>query len=72
MASSPSAATTNNAGYSAQVLSDNTDAVMSFLAGKETVLQFLMGQVARLTKGKADPQVARQLLLQALQKKKES
>jgi Asp-tRNA(Asn)/Glu-tRNA(Gln) amidotransferase B subunit len=28
----------------------------------------MMGQVARLTRGKADPQVARKLLLQALEK----
>ena len=55
-----------------QILNDNPDAVASFLAGKETVLQFLMGQVARLTKGRADPQVARQLLLQALSKLKEN
>jgi aspartyl-tRNA(Asn)/glutamyl-tRNA(Gln) amidotransferase subunit B len=54
-----------------QILNDNPDAVASFLVGKETVLQFLMGQAARLTKGKADPQVARQLLLQALSKLKE-
>ncbi len=54
----------------AQVLNDNPKEVASYLAGKETVFQWMMGQVARLTKGKADPQVARQLLLQALSKLK--
>jgi aspartyl-tRNA(Asn)/glutamyl-tRNA(Gln) amidotransferase subunit B len=52
-----------------QVLYDNPKEVASYLAGKETVFQWLMGQVARTTKGKANPQVARQLLLKALSKK---
>jgi aspartyl-tRNA(Asn)/glutamyl-tRNA(Gln) amidotransferase subunit B len=54
----------------AQILNDNPKEVASYLAGKETVFQWMMGQVARLTRGKADPQVARQLLLQALEKAK--
>jgi aspartyl-tRNA(Asn)/glutamyl-tRNA(Gln) amidotransferase subunit B len=54
----------------AQILNDNPKEVASYLAGKETVFQWMMGQVARLTKGKADPGVARQLLLQALEKAK--
>jgi Asp-tRNA(Asn)/Glu-tRNA(Gln) amidotransferase B subunit len=41
------------------------------VSGKETVFQWMMGQVARLTRGKADPQVARQLLLEALEKAKD-
>ena len=52
----------------AQVLNDNPKEVASYLAGKQTVFQWMMGQVARLTRGKADPQVARKLLLQALEK----
>jgi aspartyl-tRNA(Asn)/glutamyl-tRNA(Gln) amidotransferase subunit B len=56
----------------AQVLNDYSDAVTSFLAGKESVLQFLMGQVARATRGKADPQVAKELLLTALSNLKKS
>jgi aspartyl-tRNA(Asn)/glutamyl-tRNA(Gln) amidotransferase subunit B len=51
-----------------QILADNPKEVSSYLAGKETVLQWMMGQVARLTKGKANPQVARQLLLEGLEK----
>ncbi len=49
-----------------QILRDNPGEVAKFLAGKETVFQWLMGQVARATKGKADPQVARALLTKAL------
>jgi aspartyl-tRNA(Asn)/glutamyl-tRNA(Gln) amidotransferase subunit B len=58
-------------GIVAQVLSENPEEVASYLAGKETVFQWMMGQVARLTKGKADPQVARRLLAQALSRLKE-
>jgi len=49
-----------------QILRDNPGEVTKYLAGKETVFQWLMGQVARATKGKADPQVARKLLNEAL------
>jgi aspartyl-tRNA(Asn)/glutamyl-tRNA(Gln) amidotransferase subunit B len=54
----------------AQVLADNPKEVASYLSGKETVFQWMMGQVARLTKGKADPQVARQLLQEGLERLK--
>jgi aspartyl-tRNA(Asn)/glutamyl-tRNA(Gln) amidotransferase subunit B len=50
----------------ARILTDNPDEVARYLAGKETVFQWLMGQVAKATHGKADPQVARQLLERAL------
>jgi aspartyl-tRNA(Asn)/glutamyl-tRNA(Gln) amidotransferase subunit B len=51
-----------------EILADNPKEVASYLSGKETVFQWMMGQVARATKGKANPQVARQLLVQALAK----
>lgn len=54
----------------AHVLADNPKEVAAYLAGKETVFQWMMGQVARATRGKADPQVARHLLLQALEEMK--
>ncbi len=57
-------------GVVAQILKDNPKEVASYLAGKETVFQWMMGQVARLTRGKADPQVARRMLLQALERAK--
>jgi aspartyl-tRNA(Asn)/glutamyl-tRNA(Gln) amidotransferase subunit B len=46
----------------AQVLADNPDAVQQYLGGKETVAQFLMGQVMRATRGKANPQAVKRLL----------
>ena len=50
-----------------KILSDNPKEVEQFLAGKETIIQWLMGQVARATKGKADPNVAKELLVKALE-----
>jgi aspartyl-tRNA(Asn)/glutamyl-tRNA(Gln) amidotransferase subunit B len=50
----------------AQVLADNPDAVQQYLGGKGTVAQFLMGQVMRATRGKADPQAVKRLLRQRL------
>lgn len=50
-----------------QVLSDNPDAVEQFRKGKETVIKFLVGQVMRATRGKANPQLAEQLLRNELQ-----
>jgi len=54
----------------AKILNDNPKEVAAYLAGKQTVFQWMMGQVARLTQGKADPQLARKLLLQELEKAK--
>ncbi|HMB23806.1 MAG TPA: Asp-tRNA(Asn)/Glu-tRNA(Gln) amidotransferase GatCAB subunit B, partial [Anaerolineales bacterium] len=53
----------------AKVLNDNPKEVEQYLAGKETLLQWFMGQIARATKGKADPAVARELLIKALQER---
>ena len=53
-----------------KILNDNPREVEQYLAGKETLLQWFMGQVARATKGKADPTVARELLVQNLIKLK--
>jgi aspartyl-tRNA(Asn)/glutamyl-tRNA(Gln) amidotransferase subunit B len=47
-------------------LNDNPKEVEEYNAGKETLIQWFMGQVARATKGKADPNVARELLVRAL------
>jgi aspartyl-tRNA(Asn)/glutamyl-tRNA(Gln) amidotransferase subunit B len=40
------------------VLTNNPDAITDYLAGKESVSQFLMGQVMKETKGKANPNIA--------------
>lgn len=53
-----------------KVLNNNPKEVEQFLAGKETIVQWLMGQVARATKGKADPNVAKELLVKALEERR--
>jgi aspartyl-tRNA(Asn)/glutamyl-tRNA(Gln) amidotransferase subunit B len=54
----------------AKVLNDNPKEVEQYLAGKETLLQWFMGQVARATKGKADPTISRELLLKTLDERR--
>jgi aspartyl-tRNA(Asn)/glutamyl-tRNA(Gln) amidotransferase subunit B len=46
----------------AQVLADNPQQVSDYRAGKEQLFGWLVGQVMRATKGKANPQLARQVL----------
>jgi aspartyl-tRNA(Asn)/glutamyl-tRNA(Gln) amidotransferase subunit B len=53
-----------------KVLAENPSEVEKFLAGKETVFQWFVGQVARATKGKADMNVAKELLTKALEERK--
>ena len=53
-----------------KVLNDNPSEVDKYLAGKETLLQWFMGQVARTTQGKADPNVTKELLVKALEERK--
>ncbi len=50
-----------------KVLTDNPEQVEAFLAGKEKVLGFLMGQVMKATRGQADPGIANQMVRQRLQ-----
>ncbi len=50
-----------------RVLANNPDAVVSFRAGKETTIRFLIGQVMKATRGKANPQLAEQLLRDQMQ-----
>jgi aspartyl-tRNA(Asn)/glutamyl-tRNA(Gln) amidotransferase subunit B len=49
-----------------EVIAANPDAVVELRAGKDTVLRFLIGQVMRATKGKADPNVATAVLKKRL------
>jgi aspartyl-tRNA(Asn)/glutamyl-tRNA(Gln) amidotransferase subunit B len=53
-----------------KVLNDNQSEVAKYLAGKDTLLQWFMGQVARATKGKADPLVSRDLLVKSLEERR--
>jgi aspartyl-tRNA(Asn)/glutamyl-tRNA(Gln) amidotransferase subunit B len=53
-----------------RILDENPKEVSQYLAGKDTLLQWFMGQVARATKGKADPTVARELLVKTLEERR--
>jgi aspartyl-tRNA(Asn)/glutamyl-tRNA(Gln) amidotransferase subunit B len=50
-----------------QVITGQPDAVEQFKMGKETTIKFLVGQVMRATRGKANPQLAEQMLREQLQ-----
>jgi aspartyl-tRNA(Asn)/glutamyl-tRNA(Gln) amidotransferase subunit B len=48
-------------------IASNAQAVVDFKAGKEQALTFLVGQVMKVTRGRADPSVVRDLLRKELQ-----
>ena len=49
-----------------KVLADNPEAVDSYAAGEEKVVGFLVGQVMRVSRGKADPKLVSELLRKKL------
>lgn len=49
-----------------QAIATNAKSVEDFKAGKAAALQFLVGQVMRLSKGKANPQVVQEALKKRL------
>jgi aspartyl-tRNA(Asn)/glutamyl-tRNA(Gln) amidotransferase subunit B len=51
----------------AEAIAANPKAVADYLSGKETAARFLMGQVMRLTKGQAQPELALQLVQAGLE-----
>jgi len=50
-----------------RVLDENPGPVADYLAGKEPLLRFLMGQMMRATRGQANPQIAQEVLREALE-----
>jgi len=51
-----------------QVLSENPDSVEAYLNGKQKAFAFLVGQVMKMTRGKANPKVVNELLNAKIQK----
>jgi len=49
------------------VIASNSKEVEQYRAGKKTVIGFFVGQVMKLTKGQANPQVVNQLLAKKLE-----
>ena len=52
-----------------KIITENPQAVTDFKAGKETALKFLVGQLMKATRGRANPQMANQLLKNKLGEK---
>ena len=52
-----------------KVIADNPQAVTDYHAGKETAVKFLVGQLMRASRGRANPQIATQLLKNKLGEK---
>ncbi len=50
-----------------QAIASNAQAVVDFRAGKEQALTFLVGQVMKITRGRASPNAVRELLRKELQ-----
>ena len=50
----------------AEAIADNPKAVADYLAGKENAARFLMGQVMRITKGQAQPELALRMVQEGL------
>ncbi|MBI2846225.1 MAG: Asp-tRNA(Asn)/Glu-tRNA(Gln) amidotransferase subunit GatB [Chloroflexi bacterium] len=50
-----------------KVLAENPKPVADYLKGKDTVLRFFIGQVAKETKGQADPNLVKELLVRKLE-----
>ncbi|MXZ90193.1 MAG: Asp-tRNA(Asn)/Glu-tRNA(Gln) amidotransferase subunit GatB [Chloroflexi bacterium] len=50
----------------AEAIAANPKAVADYLAGKETAARFLMGQVMRITKGQAQPELALRMVQEGL------
>jgi len=52
--------------YVELIIAENTKEVQLLKSGKSNILQFLMGQVMKVTKGKANPQLVKQILIDKL------
>lgn len=53
-----------------KILDDNPSEIEKYHAGKDTLLQWFVGQVARATKGKADPVITKELMLKGLEERR--
>ena len=53
-----------------QAIDDNPKAVADYLNGKENATKFLVGQVMKLTRGQAKPELVNRLLLESLEELK--
>ena len=54
----------------AEAIADNERPVADYLAGKETAMRYLMGQVMKITRGKANPKLVTEMLQEQLESKR--
>jgi aspartyl-tRNA(Asn)/glutamyl-tRNA(Gln) amidotransferase subunit B len=52
-----------------QAIADNTKAVLDYKAGKEQALAFITGQVMKATRGRANPFLVKEILIQELERR---
>ena len=50
-----------------EAISANPSAVADYMAGKETAAKFLVGQVMKVTRGKANPSIVSELIVEQLE-----
>mgnify|MGYP006138928985 CR=1 FL=1 len=50
-----------------EVIEANPAAVADYMTGKETAAKFLVGQVMRVTRGKANPNIVSELIVEQLE-----
>jgi aspartyl-tRNA(Asn)/glutamyl-tRNA(Gln) amidotransferase subunit B len=53
-----------------KVIDSNPDQLNEYLSGKDKVVGFFVGQIMKLTKGKANPQLVNKILIEQLNNKK--
>ncbi len=53
-----------------KVVENNTQSVNDYLAGKDKAIGFLVGQIMKETKGKANPKIVNEILIKVLNSKK--
>jgi len=53
-----------------QVLKDNPNSIKDYLSGRDKALAFLVGQVMKVTKGKASPNIVNKFIITKIKKKK--
>ena len=56
----------------AEALAANPKSVADYLGGKPAAAKFLVGQVMRATRGKANPRTANELIVAALESRRTS
>ena len=49
-----------------QVMVNNTEAVADYISGKQQALMFIIGQVMKATKGRANPSMVREIVIKEL------